>query len=133
MTFSISVDFSGFDIELDKKETRKILRKVGAKTATRVRKRTKKAIEALIDTGEMVSAIRFKLDKRENGGAIFPGGPRKDRPGLTNWALAKFHSGAGRKVLHFEDIDREFFREQVELEINALGERILAKEGTSRE
>jgi len=118
------------DPPLTTAQRKAVLRRVGAKMATRIRKRLR-ARKELRDTGQMLKSIRFKLRKRGGRvvGVIWPQGVRRDsdthkrRRPMKNFSIAAFHAAKGRDPLQFSSEDEAVFGRMMEEEVT----RVLAR------
>lgn len=128
--FTLKWRFSeGFDRPLlPRKVEKAILRKVGNKLATRVRK-SRRIVDAKRTTGQLAKSLKFKMRKDRGAGPVLgvlaPRGIRKDSDGhkhrkpLSNFAVAAFQAALGFDVLAMTAADDDFFFAEVEKEIDA--------------
>lgn len=126
MTFRASVVVSHFELEaLKTKGLRKVMRTVGNKLATRMRKRFKQAGK-FKQTGQLMRSIKFRMHKSEPRGVIYPAGIRADSDGhknrkpMSNFAVAAFLAARGENVIEVTAEDEVFLAQQIEAELAKL-------------
>lgn len=122
-----NIKFENFSLrdQLPIGKRRSILRSVGTKLATKVRKRIK-ASGRFWKSGQMINSIKFKLFPKVAIGTLAARGKRGDsdthqnRGPMTNFAIASFHAAKGHDVLAITDEDEKWVRQEIETQIASL-------------
>lgn len=120
-----SIVLSDFTLDLKLSKRRQIMRAVGNRLATRIRKRLK-ASGKFQKSGQLVRAIKFRLRRGQAGGTIAPFGVRQDadthvrRLPMSNLSIAAFHAARGNTVIEMTADDEAFAVKEIETLLAAL-------------
>lgn len=122
MTLKGTIVLSDFVLDLPLSKRRQIIRAVGNKLATRIRKRLK-ASGRFQKSGQLVRSVKFRLRRGQAVGVIAPMGVRIDsdtherRQPLSNFSIAAFHAAQGKTVIAMTEDDELFAAKEVGIQL----------------